>query len=1038
MKLRHDRLILSLLLFCSVPFVCGRAIATEPVLWVQTQSIADLQGRPNLLPGQSKQVRKNQQTPVNILRRILNSYQKPNDLVDERNERLFRSSSLIAQTLSTQEAWQLLKQANEQIDNNNAQEAIKLLNIAKNIFEGDGDIYGESATLISLGTACMQLQSCDQTLNYYQRARMIVEEIKQHKYYYNLVTLINIGISDFYKDRKDYKQALKYYQTAILSANKIAGNDRYFRLNYINKKIGYIYNELDDYDSSISFFQKALEFARYVSREQEAYAHSDLAWAYNRKDKYAQALSQAQEALRIFKEENFLPGQAGTEDILGSIYDNLGAYGKAKQHYLDSLRIKGDLCLKDVSFCNPSGEATTRSNLGVLYLNINEYENARQTLAYAWKICAQTNVCEDEFKGKILSNLADAYYGLKEYKNAIEYAEQSIKIGGDEDPQGLARAFLQVGGFYETMGNQNQALEKYQKSLNIFISIKDRKGEASAFSKIGSLFISKKQSELAIVFLKKSISVYEIIRQDIHKLPTEDQKTYTNTIASTYRSLADLLLKQEGRMLEAQQILDLLKVQELDGYLQNVRGTEPIIEFRRAEQEILAKYNELQKSAIEISLELADLRKLDSKNTLTPTQQQSLTKLVKLETDINTQFIAFIDSPEIKTLTAKLQQSTANETINLTELRKLKDKLERLDAVLLYPLILDDRLELVLSIPGSPPLRRTVNVKREELNRTIAEFRSALGTRQSNTQELAERLYGWLIQPIEADLKQANPKTILYAPDGQLRYIPLAALYDGKQWLVERYRINNITALAFSDLVTQPRKDQQILAAAFGNNPVKVALDNQSFNFDGLPFTTKEVQSLAKTRPGTVSLFDRDFTLSTLQTRMNSFNILHLATHGKFLIGNPKKSFLVMGNGDRFSLSDIQESTLDNVDLVVLSACETGVGLTGKDEDGVEVLGIGYQFQRGGAKAAISSLWSINDGGTQKFMEIFYGLLQQGMPKAEALQQAQVALIKNDFTANGKLRGSFIIQSTGSTASIETNLKHPFYWAPFILIGNGL
>jgi tetratricopeptide (TPR) repeat protein len=189
-KLRHDRLIPSLLLCCSMPFVAVRAIATEPALWVQTQSIADLQGRPNFSPGQSKQVRKNQQTVVNILRRTLKSYQEPNDQVDERNERLFRSGFLIAQTLSTQEAWQLFKQANEQIDNNNAQEAIKLLNIAKNIFEGDGDIHGEVATLISLGTACMQLQSCDQTLNYYQRARMIVEEIKQHDDYYYLVTLI--------------------------------------------------------------------------------------------------------------------------------------------------------------------------------------------------------------------------------------------------------------------------------------------------------------------------------------------------------------------------------------------------------------------------------------------------------------------------------------------------------------------------------------------------------------------------------------------------------------------------------------------------------------------------------------------------------------------------------------------------------------------------------------------------------------------------------------------------------------------------------
>ena len=538
-------------------------------------------------------------------------------------------------------------------------------------------------------------------------------------------------------------------------------------------------------------------------------------------------------------------------------------------------------------------------------------------------------------------------------------------------------------------------------------------------------------------FLKKSVSIYEIVRSESKFLPPELKNIYIQSVSPTYRILADILLSQD-RVLEAQQIPDLLKVQELDDYFQNVRGTAQAIEFRRAEQEILIKYNEIQKSAIQIGLELASLRKLDSKDNLDPTQKQRLTKLVNLETDINKQFIAFIDSPEVKVLTTKLQQNSSNEALSLPELRKLRDKLDRLDAVLLYPLILDDRLELVLSVPGSPPLRRPVSVKREELNRTIAEFRYALGNRQSNTQELAEKLYGWLIQPIEADLKQAHPKTILYAPDGQLRYIPLAALHDGKQWLVERYRINNITALAVSDLVTPPRKDKQILAAAFGNNSVNVTVDNQSFSFAGLPFATKEVQSLAQTRPGTVSLFDRDFTLSTLQTRMNSFNILHLATHGKFLIGNPKKSFLVMGNGDRFSLSDIQDSSLDNVDLVVLSACETGVGLTGKDEDGIEVLGIGYQFQRGGAKAVISSLWSINDGGTQKFMEFFYGLLQQGMPKAEALQQAQVALIKNDFTANGKLRGSFNFESIGGTAQIETNLKHPFYWAPFILIGNGL
>ena len=167
-----------------------------------------------------------------------------------------------------------------------------------------------------------------------------------------------------------------------------------------------------------------------------------------------------------------------------------------------------------------------------------------------------------------------------------------------------------------------------------------------------------------------------------------------------------------------------------------------------------------------------------------------------------------------------------------------------------------------------------------------------------------------------------------------------------------------------------------------------------------------------------------------------SYNILHLATHAVFLDRSPENSFILMGDGNRLNLQDIKNWQLPNVDLITLSACQTALG--GELGSGLEVLGFGYQLQLTGARSSISSLWSVDDGGTQRLMKIFYSLLQQGMPKAEALQQAQVALIKGDFTANGKLRGSFIIEATTGTAPIETNLKHPFYWAPFILIGNGL
>ncbi|PSB15844.1 hypothetical protein C7B65_23430 [Phormidesmis priestleyi ULC007] len=752
-----------------------------------------------------------------------------------------------------------------------------------------------------------------------------------------------------------------------------------------------------------------------------------------RQQQYPAALEKLQQALGIYRQTKDRSGdrknQAVTLNDIGFIYSSLGQYPKALEYYQQALAIR-----KQIG--DRVGEGTTLNNIGFIYSSLGQYPKALEYYQQALAIHKQ--VGDRVGEGTTLNNIGFIYSSLGQYLKALEYYQQALAIRKQVgDRVGEGTTLNNIGFIYFRLRQHPKALEYYQQALAIHKQIGNRATEGTTLNNIGYLLEAQKQPALAIVFLKQSVSTYEQTRGELKVLPQEQQKSYTGTVASTYRYLADLLLRQD-RILEAQQILDLLKVQELDDYLRNVRGTAQQIEFRRAEQEILTKYNELQKSAIQIGSELADLRKLDSQNVLPPTQQPRLTQLVKLETAINTQFVAFVDSPEIKSLVAKLQQSSDNEAVNLNQIRKLKDQLQRLDAVLLYPLILNDRLELVLSVPGAPPLRRTVNVKREELNRTIADFRSALGNPQSNVQELAEKLYGWLIHPIEADLKQAHPKTILYAPDGQLRYIPLAALHDGKQWLVQRYRINNITALAISDLLTPPHKDQHILAAAFGERQITIPVDNQSFQFAGLPFAKKEVQSLVSDRPGTVSLFDRDFSLATLQTRMNSFNIVHLATHGKFLIGNPKKSFLVMGNGDRFSLSDIQDGTLDNIDLVVLSACETGVGLTGKDEDGVEVLGIGYQFQRGGAKAAISSLWSIHDGGTQMLMNIFYGLLKQGVPKAEALQQAQIAIITSDFTAGGKLRGSFQIGTTSSQSSLPTTLKHPFYWAPFILIGNGL
>ena len=204
-----------------------------------------------------------------------------------------------------------------------------------------------------------------------------------------------------------------------------------------------------------------------------------------------------------------------------------------------------------------------------------------------------------------------------------------------------------------------------------------------------------------------------------------------------------------------------------------------------------------------------------------------------------------------------------------------------------------------------------------------------------------------------------------------------------------------------------------------------------------MPYAGKEVENLTKLLPKTTKLIDKEFNKDDTTVKMNEYNILHLATHAAFVKGDASKSFILFGNGEIANLKEIGNWTLNNVDLVVLSACETGIGGFGNGE---EILGLGYQFQSRGARATIASLWKVSDGGTQVLMIGFYNVLKQGkLTKAEALRQAQIALITDDYDSVGGKRAGIVVESrTTEQKQVSSNLEHPYYWAPFILIGNGL
>jgi CHAT domain-containing protein len=600
--------------------------------------------------------------------------------------------------------------------------------------------------------------------------------------------------------------------------------------------------------------------------------------------------------------------------------------------------------------------------------------------------------------------LGTAYRNLRQYQRAIDFHQQSLAIHQNiGDRQSEAISLNNLGLAYQDLGQHQKAIDLFQQSLTIKKQIGDRTNEGNTLNNLGDLFSKLNQPELAILFYKQSINVRESIRKDIRELSQAEQKSYLSTVETTYRNLAELLLKQD-RILEAQQVLDLLKVQELGDYLKTLRGntqTAQGIDLQRPEQNIIA-----------LASELTNLQQKDRENKLSDVEQQRLAQLVETERDQNKQFNSFLNSPEIKKLITELRRVEDQQNLNLASYRKLqKDVLTQVpNAVLLYPLILDDRLELIIINAKTPPLRRTVKINRQQLNQEIVDFLGDL--RDSGSEDVkvsSQKLYKLLIQPFEAELKELKIDTIIYAPDGQLRYIPLSALHDGKQWLVEKYRVNNITAESLTSFAPKPLATPRIFAGAFGGNAgVKTRA-----GFDGLPATLTEVEKIANLFPNTTTLTEAAFSKQITATKANSHTILHLATHGQLSVGTPEDSFILFGNGEKATIREIQDWSLSNVDLVILSACQSGIG--SKLGTGVEILGLGYQMQAAGARVAIASLWKVDDTGTQALMTAFYGELQKGdVTVTEALRRAQVSLIKSP------------------------QYNHPNYWSAFFAIGNGL
>ncbi|MEY2859253.1 MAG: hypothetical protein RLZZ74_3566 [Cyanobacteriota bacterium] len=331
-------------------------------------------------------------------------------------------------------------------------------------------------------------------------------------------------------------------------------------------------------------------------------------------------------------------------------------------------------------------------------------------------------------------------------------------------------------------------------------------------------------------------------------------------------------------------------------------------------------------------------------------------------------------------------------------------------AAVIYPIILPDRLAVIVSLPGEPLSYYEHRVAQADAEHVISKLYQSLNPAFSNKRrlQLSQQVYDWLIQPTEAVLTASNIETLVFVLDGSLRNLPMAALYDGKQYLVEKYNVALTPGMQLLDPTAL--KNQKLQAVVAG-----VSESNEGFG--ALPGVKTEVEDISQTFPSQM-LLNQEFTSENFQEQLkhSPSPLIHLATHGQFS-SNPEETFIVTW-GDRIKVKDLEhilqarEESIDSkpIELLVLSACQTAEG------DKRAALGIAGIAVRSGARSTLATLWSVEDQSTVKLMNQFYHQLatQNSVTKAKALREAQISLMHSE------------------------NYHHPYYWAPFILVGNWL
>ena len=863
--------------------------------------------------------------------------------------------------------------------------ALEDYNLALPLWRAADDQWGEANTLNNIGILFAEQGNPPKALEYFNQVLPLRRDLGDRVGESSV--LVNIGI--LYKQQGQLTKALEYYQQA-LPVLRLAGNRSGEAAALTN--IGNVNSDMGDEQKALTAYDQALELQKALGDSAgQAGLLNNIGGVYSQLGQKQKALDDLIQALALWRTAENRRGEATTLNLIGVFLDDLGQSKAALDYYNQSLEIRHAIGDK-------RGEAEELSNLGGIYSNPGEEQEALDY--YKRALDLQTATGDRDGQARSLNNMGLVYEDLGQKQEALKDFNQSLPIRqqmGDRAEE--ANTLDNIGGVYDDLGKQQKALDYHLQALPLATAVGDPVREAQVFH---SLMLNQKtkQPALAVFYGKQAVNFLQQVRGNLQGMDKRLQTSFVATKSNYYHDLADLLISQ-GRLPEAQQVAELLKQQEYRDY---VRGeTESALgqlTLTPAEKQAEDDYAKSTAQIVALGEQWNELNKKDARTADEDKQFKQLSDQLDAAGKGLDQYYARLYA----LLGGGGDANKQVEDVKAGVSALAQEIAEMPHTVALYTLVGKDRTSIIV-ITGSTEVARQSAIGEVDLNKKVAALEQVLRDRSKDPRPAAQDLYNILIGPVKADLDQAHAETLVWSLDGALRYVPMAALYDGKQYLVERYNTVTITPASIPHLADKPDVSKLSVAAMGISRKVEEGLPALPAVVGELDeiVTDAQVKGTNGVLPGTI-LLDGQFTQQAMEDQLRGqHQVVHIASHFVYKPGDDSQSYLLLagkdesGGGFHLTVADFNSDrnlNLRRTDLLTLSACETG--MSGSASNGREVDGLGTTAQLKGAKAVISSLWEVDDASTGELMADFYKRWADGkgkVTKVEALRQAQLDLL---------------------------------------------